>query len=284
MKDQETVVLLSTKIAEAASNDYISEEGVFPTCGSSVEILNMHPGDRLIRVWCEQSMVYTGNGRNDTWNAVVELLEQAQTQNVPVAVPDVRGGTLTLHFFATIKDSSNRTRLVVGDEALIFTIVARQPTKPRVRTELDHKYLNALIYLLSAFEPFNANGEPAYEGGGFGLFRLKHPTVAELWNWKVSAETAKKDFERRKETADKIPEQLRTDEAVLYKGLPDFTTSQLELEALQSYTDGMYHKPEKSGFPKKWKWVTGATNDGFADECLGILADVAAGNPPLGWN
>jgi len=66
--------------------------------------------------------------------------------------------------------------------------------------------------------------------------------------------------------------------------LPYFTNEQLDLEALQSYNQGMYHIPKKTGFPKKWKWVTGATNDGFTDECLGILADVAAGNPPLGWN
>jgi len=275
-------ILIKAEIKFVEDNYYISEEGVFPDLKPTCVIENMQSGEKLIRVWCEQSLVYSGNGRNDSWSRVVELLEQTQTQTIPIGVTDVRGGLLSIKCFVTLKDRANRT-VTVSSNVITFTILAKQPVKKNVRNLLNHKYLQVAVYQRSAFEQFTASGEPVFDKG-FGLYRIVNPTVAEIWNWKVNAENAITDFKNRMQTVSTLPEKLRTEDPVLYKGLPDFTVDQLELETLQSYGEGGYHVPKKSGIIKKWKWVNGAQNDGFADKCLVILKAISVGNMPIGWD
>lgn len=279
----ETEIFIGNGVqGEQIVTNFISEEAVFPLLQPSCYIQNLQRGDRILRVWCEQSMVYTNNGRNDIWNLVVELVEQVQTQIIPVPIPDVRGGQISIKCFVTIKDSSNRNR-TISSEFILFNILAKQPIKKNVRTKLNSSYLEAVIYKRSAFEQFNNQGEPIFNNG-VGLYRIITPSVAEIWDWKSNADAAITDFENRKKTVSQIPAKYRTDDPDLYKNLPDFTPKQVELEALQSYGAGTYYIPKRSGLSRNWKWISGGVNDGFADSCLALLKEVVAGNSPLGWD
>lgn len=279
----ETAILIDNGIqGEQNLSYYISEDAVFPSLKPTCNIENLQQGDRILRVWSEQSLLYNGNGRNDLWSGVAELAKQAQEQVIPIAVPDVRGGAFSLKCFATIKDRFNVTR-TIASQVVPYVILAQQPVKKNIRTPLKSDYLQAVVYKRSAFEQFTRQGEPVFQNG-VGLYRVASPTVAEIWNWKSNAATALADFENRKTIASQIPAKYRTDNPDLYENLPDFTAPQIELEALQSYGTGPYYVPKRSGLSRKWKWVIGAPNDGFADSCLALLKEVAAGKLPVGWD
>lgn len=278
-----TEILIDNGIqGEQTTNYFISEEAVFPLIKPTCNIENLQQGDRILRVWSEESLLYNGNGRNDLWSGVAELAKQPQVQVIPIVVPDIRGGALSIKCFATIKDRFNVTR-TISSQVLLFKILAKQPIKKNTRTLLKPDYLQAVVYKRSAFEQFTAQGDPIFQNG-VGLYRIASPTVAEIWNWKSNAATALADFENRKTIASQIPANLRTENPDLYKNLPDFTLQQIELEALQSYGKGNYHIPKRSGLSRNWKWVIGAPNDGFADSCLALLKDVASGKLPVGWD
>ena len=279
----ESEILINNGIqGEERAVYFISQDAVFPQLRPTCYIENLQQGDQILRVWSEQSLLYNGNDRNDLWNTVVELLEQAQEQIIPVPVPDVRGGTLFIKCLATIKDKFNRTR-TISSQVVPHTILAKQPVKKYIRAQLKSDYLHAVVYKRSAFEQFTMDGEPIFDNG-VGLYRISKPSVSEIWNWKLNAETANTDFEKRKVIASQIPEKYRNEDPDLYKGLPDFTLKQIELEALQSYGTGSYHIPKKSGLSRKWHWVKGTQNDDYADACLNLLKEVSAGKPPVGWD
>lgn len=261
---------------------YISDEALFPELKPTCNLENSQQGDKILRMWCDQSMQYISNGRNDLWSTAVELARQAQIQSIPIAVPDVRGGAFSIKCNATIKDRYNRT-FTISSAVYTYTILAKQPAKKNVRTLLTTDYLKAIIYKRSAFEQFTPQGEPIFKNG-VGLYQIQNPSIAEIWNWKSNAAHAITDFENRKTMSSKIPEKYRTDNPELYKNLPDFTSQQIDLEALQSYGSGNYYTPKRSGLSRNWKWVSGAPNDGFADSCLVLLKEVASGKLPVGWD
>lgn len=260
---------------------YISENAVFPEIKPTCTIDNLQSGDRIQRAWAALKVSYTANGRNDLWNATVELLKQAATQTIPVKLPELRGGTLSVQCFATIKDSAGRTH-TISSNVYTTSILAKQPIKKNVREILKHNYLHAVVFKRSAFEQFAKDGNPVFNKG-FGIYRIANPSAVAIWNWKTNASVANTDFEQRIKTASLLPEKLRTENPDEYNGLPDFTPLQTELQALQSYGTGNYYKPDKNIFGN-WKWEKSTANDGYADSCLLLLKDVSGGKLPVGWD
>lgn len=267
---------------EQTENYFISEDVTFPLIKPTCNIGNFQSGDKIIKIWSDQVIIYNENNRNDSWSGAVDLLKQPQNQIIPIVVPDIRGGLLSVKCSAVIKDKFGRTYSITSN-IVTFKILAKQPVKKNIRKLIDSDYLQIIIYKRSAFEQFNANGEPI-NNKGFGLYQILNPTVAEIWNWKMNVENAVRDFEVRKNLVAKIPGKYRTDDPVLYKGLPDFNDDELALETLQSYGIGNYHIPKKSGLSRKWKWQAGATNDGFAEGCLQLLKEILSGKIPVGWD
>lgn len=275
-------IILTTISTEENKVYYITDAAVFPTIPITANIDNLVSGDRLLRVWSEQTMTYKENGRVDNVKKEGELIKQAQKQDVPVVINDVRGGKFEVICKATI-DPRVGDNFTIVSKVLTFTILGTQPSKELIRTALVHPYLSAVVYLKSQFVQFLTDGKPSFVNG-FGLYRIEQPTATQIWNWKENASHAITDFEQRKKTASEYPVQLRASNPELYKNLPDFTAKQIDTEALQSYGTGMYYIPKQAPITRKWSWVRNPKDDGYADKCIAILAEVAQGKFPEGWN
>lgn len=278
--NQEPTITLNPTVAEQAENYNITADAVMPDIRVDSIIENVQSRDILLRVWATLSIIYAQNGRNDQWMAEVELLKQAAQQRIPIAVPDVRGGKLSVQSFATIKLHVGGT-VTIKSNVTTCTIAATQPLKKNIRLLLKPDYLHAVVFKRSAFEQFVADGQPSVDKG-FGMHRISNPTVAEIWNWKANAAAAKADFDARKAAAVAYPAQLRAQQPDYYNGLPNFSTAGAEKQALQSYGTGSYYKPKKN-LLGSWKWELD-TNDGYADSCIKLLQDVANNKPPVGWD
>lgn len=260
----------------------ISEDAVFPVITLRVFVKNPREGDRITQLVSKETVRYKLNGRNDLAEGQTVLRNQLSPQEFNLSIDKFLGGDLNVTLNAKGKDRFGNA-LIFEITPYAGKILAIQPNKEKVRKVLVHPYLSAIVYLKSQFEQFLTDGNPAYVNG-FGLYRIAQATVPQIWSWKENAAYANADFEQRKKTAAAYPAELRASNPTLYKNLPDFTEKQVELEALQSYGTGMYFIPKQATITRKWSWIRNPKDDGYADKCLAILADVAQGKFPTGWN
>lgn len=261
---------------------YISAEGLFPKIPVTVNIDNLQDGDKIVRFWTEQSIAFQENGRNDKYKNEADLLKQAARQNVPMCINEIRGGQFSLVCKVTI-DPRVGSNITLVSKQLNYAILGTQPKKEDVRKALDHVYLHPIIYLKSRFEQFKSDGKPNFING-WGISQITNPSATQIWNWKENIQVANNDFQERRKLAASYPESLRKEDPEYYKGLPDFSEKELDLETLQSYGSGLYHLPKRNALTRKWSWIKSSTNDGFAAKCLEILKNVAGGKLPEGWN
>lgn len=268
---------------ENLATSYITDQAVFPLLKKSVEIKNLPKGDKLVRVWVETTIGYAKNGRKDTWKGVIELLEQTKLQYFTIAPKEVRGGLLSWKAKATVKVKSTSKIITIASKVLTLNIAGTQPINQDVRNFVEIRNLKVILYKMSAFQQFTKAGEPSFSNG-FGIFRLRKPSATEIWNWKLNATNAVKEYQTRRAITAFIPEKYRNENPLLYKGLPDFSNEELETETLQSYGKGIYYIPKKTGSARGWSWEKSGQNDNYADECMTILNNVVAGNPPVGWD
>lgn len=275
-------IIISTITAEENKVYNITQDAVFPAIPITATIDNLVSGDKLVRVWSEQLITYKANGRNDSLKAEGELKKQAQKQDVPIVLNEIRGGKLEILCKATI-DPRAGNNVTITSKTLSFTIIGTQPNKEMVRSALNHPYLSVVVYLKSQFVQFTKDGAPTFNKG-WGIYRIENPTSIQIWSWKENAARARADFETRKKKLAEYPAHLRTTNPTEFKDLPDFTEKQLDLETLQSYGTGMYHIPKRTGVSRRWQWVKNTEDDGYAEKCLAILAEVARGKFPEGWN
>lgn len=275
-------IILTTISTEENLVYHITQDGVFPAIPITVDIDNLQSGDKLVRVWSEQQITFKENNRNDSLKAVVELKKQAAKQEVPVVLNDVQGGKLEIVCKANI-DPRVGDNMVITSKTSVFKILGTQPNKEQVHSALNLPYLSAVVYLKSQFMQFTKDGTPTFDKG-WGMYRIENPSAIQIWSWKENIASAKFDFEIRKKRVSEYPAQLRASNPELYKKLPDFTEKQIELEALQSYGSGLYYIPKQATITRKWVWVRNPKDDGYADKCLAILANVSQGKFPEGWN
>ena len=261
---------------------YISETGEFPVISPWVTLDNLASGDKLVRVWSEQTITFNENGRNDKHYKEVELLKQAQRQTIPIVLSELRGGRLDILCKATI-DPRVGSNVTVVSKTITFTIWGRQPVKEKVRKELIHPYLSAFVYLKTKFNHFSTDGRPNCLVG-WGIYGIEKPTPSQVWSWKEGVQVANADYEKQKKAASEYPAKLRATNPAEYKRIPDFNEEQLNLEALQAFGHGMYHVPRRSGILGKWSWVKNTDNDNLAERALTVLKRVSQGDIPDGWD
>jgi hypothetical protein len=276
------LVLRCTPVDAVQTTYYITEDALFKPVPLRVDIENLERGDTILRVWVEVTLSYTDHGRNDVVKVPMEL-EKITHQFFEVQFPEIRGGTMRINAWATIRTRYGQTFTVSDPNPYTASIAAQSPATQKVRDYCRNDHLSVVLYQRSKFRQFADNGQPLYNNG-WGLYQLNQPTAEQIWNWKKNADVALADYAKRKEAASKIPATLRTQNPAEYEKLPDFDEEELALETLQSYGTGTYHKPKKSGLFGRWKWEPSGENDGFAKKCTDILKAVQNNKPPEGWN
>jgi hypothetical protein len=171
---------------------------------------------------------------------------------------EIRGGRLTIRVRARVDGSE-----IVG-ERRDLRIVGTNPLYVQLTQALPSKVFRALVWHESRGRQFlgPANGGasacPLYSAdrlGGVGLMQLTRPapTREQTWNWRANVNGGLALFQLKEQTARAYPAQYRksadfqelvtaynADRAArrlsaLQITIPDFTTEQIELDALRGY-------------------------------------------------
>lgn len=163
----------------------------------------------------------------------------------------------------------------IGTDQRSGFLGGENPTHDAVRLRAANPKYAGLLHLGNGFVHFNANGRPRI-AAGFGIGGLDDPSSTDLWNWEQNLDRAVAEFDARFAEAEKYPEMMRQ---LGFSAMPDFTSDELKLHALQSLVGQPYFVPARGGSG----WVPMRNRLPFADDVVQIAADVAAGNPLAGW-
>jgi len=261
----------------------INAEAEYPQFFATISLSTGHPKDRILKLWAEIKLSYNHEHSNYNINWNVELPAQTGEQRFQILPNPLSGGRISLIGFVKVKGYLNGRTEIFRKEMETVDIIAKQPSKQKIREYYPNLEFQVLTYYFSRFLQFTPDGQPNYNDG-FGLSKLKQPTVEELWNWKTNLLNLRDQFSQRFDEASRYPAFLRESQPDVYGDLPDFDDDQIYIEVYQSFGQGKYFKPIRNADSGLWQWVKNEDCDNFAYPILQILKAAQIGNFPEDWN
>ncbi len=189
------------------------------------------------------------------------------------------GGLLVLHVRGLVETSTG-DRYYTDWMQHQIEIVGVNPTLFTVFKGDWPRAMLLLGYYRTKLQMFNDQGLPLVNGDEYGMMAMTGVATIGQWNWHKHLQIAKTRWQRQEAYVKAKPRILRETDPKHYKGLPDFTAEQLQLEILQSYDKGNYFEPvrERQGLFKRWVWRKVSDQQLFADKIMLVKDELESVN------
>jgi len=164
-----------------------------------------------------------------------------------------------------------------SDWQLVSTnIRAQNPSFEEIVAFVKTKQPIVIAHQKSKLRMFNQRGQP-YFNGGYGLAQLSAPSVKQLWSWRANISACAILWKTRLQLSEMRPATMRQSDFRRYKGLPEFSPEQIELECYELFSGRHYLRPIKRGVIfKEWAWCRDDCAGTFADSCKKLERELFA--------
>jgi len=164
-----------------------------------------------------------------------------------------------------------------SDKHLVETnIIAVNPSFQEIVEFVKVRQPVVIAHQKSKLRMFNQRGQP-YFNGGYGLAQLAAPSIKQLWSWRANISACAILWNTRLQLSEMRPATMKQSNFKQYKGLPEFSPEQIELECYELFSGRHYLRPIKKGVLfKKWVWDRDNCAGTFADSCKAVEQELFA--------
>lgn len=239
-------------------------------CSMSIEVLADPCIQPIVSVSANTTVSYAENGRNDqtssseSWGGSACRVFISETMDGKVV-----GGNVVTNVVARTSTGDTSS----GQKAETF--LGNNPLNDDVRKYLANPTYAVVVYDRSRFRQFGADGKPNV-GKGFGVMQIAPTDAEQPWHWKRNVDAGRAQLDKAWAEAKAYPAKMRANG---YPKIPDFSTKELKLFALQSLVGEQYYVPNTNGR----QWMPNNKRSDYADRLVKLEAEVAQGKPPADW-